>query len=109
PRPGRSPGPRRLESDSARHQVLIPLTPYDLTGLAAAAEDDRWPRDTVVVVGERIAIGAGRRRDENVAGSGLGQGDVTNEHVAGLTVLAGDMAALGAGRERTVSDDRLIR
>src|SRR6185437_16828789 len=81
----------------------------DLTGLAAAAEDDRWPRDTVVVVGERIAVGAGRRRDEDVAGGGLGQGNVTNEHVAGLTVLAGDMAALGAGRERTVSDDRLIR
>ena len=54
-------------SDIARGQVLVGLAPDDDARLAVAAEDDRRPRHAVVVARHRVAVGAGRRGDEDVA------------------------------------------
>src|SRR5262245_48083975 len=69
-------------------EVLVGLAPHDDTGVSAGAEDHRRPRDAVVVVRHRVAVGSGRGRDEHVPGPGAGQLGVPDQDVPGLAVLA---------------------
>src|SRR6476620_3889160 len=48
-------------------QVLVGLAPHDRARIPVAAEDHRRPRDRVVVVRHRVAVGTGGRDDEDVA------------------------------------------
>src|ERR1700742_1847665 len=50
-------------SDVTGRQVVVGLAPHGHPGGALAAEDHRRPRHAVVVVGQRVAIGAGHRRN----------------------------------------------
>src|SRR3954469_5536719 len=63
-------------------QVLVGLAAHDRAGLTVRAEDDRWPRDGVVVVGHRVAIGTGRGNDEDVAHLRIVQRHVLDQDVA---------------------------
>src|SRR3954467_11657399 len=49
-------------------QVLVGLVSHDDSGVAGAAEDHRRAGHAVVVVGHRVPVGAGGRRDEHVPG-----------------------------------------
>ena len=51
-------------------EVVVGLAAHDDAGVAVRAEDDRRARLAVVVVGHRVAVAAGRRRDDDVAGRG---------------------------------------
>src|SRR5919107_6040001 len=64
-------------------QLLVGLAADDGARGAVLAEDDRRPRLAVVGVGHRVPVGAGRGRDEDVAGARVGQLRVSHEHVAG--------------------------
>ena len=75
--------------DVPAHEVLVGLAAHDHARLAVAAEDHRRARDAVVVVGHRVAVGAGGGRDDHVARARVGQRRVADDHVAGLAVLAG--------------------
>ena len=55
-------------------------------------------RDAVVVVGHRVAVGAGRGRHDDVARARVVEHARRDDHVAGLAVLAGEHA--GASRRR---------
>jgi hypothetical protein len=79
-------------------QVVVGLAAHDDARLAVLAEDDRRARLAVVVVGHRVAVAAGRRRDRHVAGLRVGQVGGLDDHVAGLAVLA-DEVAVGAAAE----------
>ena len=59
-------GPAR-SFDVPRGQVLVGLATHDQPRVAIPAEDHRRARNAVVVVGHRVAVGAGRRSDEHVA------------------------------------------
>src|SRR5690606_32050277 len=86
------------------------LTADDDARVAVLAEDHRWAWGAVVVVGHRVSVGAGDRRDEDVADARVGERDVAYEQVAGLAVLARDVRALAAARElRSVGEERLVR
>ena len=47
--------------DIAAHQVVVGLAAHDQARIAVLAEDHRRARHAVVVVGHRVAVGAGRR------------------------------------------------
>ena len=55
------------------HQVVPCLAADDEPGLAVVGEDDRDPAVAVVVVGHRVAVGAGRGNGEQVADRRGGQ------------------------------------
>ena len=57
------------------------------------AEDHRRARDAVVVVGHRVAVGARRRRHDDVARPRVVEQRVAHDHVARLAVLAREMHA----------------
>src|SRR5271166_213137 len=99
--------PPRALVDIARGQVLEALAPYDDACVAVAAEDHRRAGDAVVVVRHRIAVGAGRGRDDHVARARVLQERMVRDHVARLAVLAGEHV-LAAGAE-AVGDIGLIR
>src|SRR3954452_18054086 len=69
-------------------EVLEGLAADDLARAPARAEDDRRPRDAVVVVGHRVHVGARHRHHEDVAGARVVEGRLADQHVAGLAVLA---------------------
>src|SRR6476659_1589385 len=81
-------------SDIARRQVLIGLAPDHDPRIAVAAEDDGRPRDGVVVARHRVAVGAGRRNDDDVADPGVLEARLLDQDVAGLAMHA-DQAAGG--------------
>src|SRR5690606_22171026 len=72
-------------------EVVVGLAAHDDAGVAVPAEDHRRPRDAVVVVRHRVAIGAGPGRHEHVARLRGLQRHVAYDHIARLAVLAGDM------------------
>ena len=89
------PEERRRRTGLGHHtsradQVVVGLAADDDPRLAVAAEDHRRPRHAVVVVGHRVAVGAGRRGDQHVADARGGQRRVADQDVAGLAVHAGD-------------------
>src|ERR1700760_823313 len=69
-------------SDIAGGEVVEGLAADDPAGLAVAAEDHRRPGHAVVVGGHRVAVGAGRRGDEDVADGGGRPHRVAGEHAA---------------------------
>src|SRR3954451_11945998 len=78
--------------DVTEREVLVALAAHDGPRVPVLAEDHRRARDAVVVVGHRMAVGAGGGHDQQVAGLRVVQLDVPLQHVAGLAVLAGDRA-----------------
>ena len=68
---------------------------------AARAEDDRRAGYAVVVVGHRMAVGAGGGRHHDVARPRVVEQRMAHDDVAGLAVLAGEHA-----RELAAEDDR---
>ena len=77
-------------SDIARGQIVVGLAPHDDARLAVAAEDDRRARHAVVVVGHRVAVGAGRGRRPATSPTRVGEPRLLDQDVAGLAVHAGD-------------------
>src|SRR3954447_20334354 len=102
------PDPSRpmRNSDVSGMQVLVGLATHRQARLAAAAEHARRGRDAVVVVGHRVPVGTGHRDDEHVAAAGTGQPRVAHQHVAGLAVLADDLAEIVLAR--AVGERRLV-
>ena len=97
-------------SPAGRHR----LAPHGQAGVAVAAEDDRRPARAVVVVGQRVAVGAGDRHHEQVADLRGRQLDAALEHVAALAVVADQLAGLrlalaveDLGREALAVEHRL--
>src|SRR3954447_7813061 len=84
--------PTRKGSDVTRGQVVVCLTADHEPRVAVLAEVDRWPGERVVVVGHRMAVGAGGGDHEQVAGTGLVELDIAHEHVAGLAMHPRDRA-----------------
>src|SRR5258706_15308716 len=84
---------RNGSADIAGEQVLVGLAAHHDARAAVAHEHDRRARDAVVGVVHRETVRAGRRRDDDVAGPRVGQLDVISDDVAGLAVLAGQVAA----------------
>src|SRR3954468_23415498 len=78
--------------DVTEREVLVALAAHDGPRVPVLAEDDGRTRDAVVVVGHRVAVGAGRGHHQQVARLRVVQLDVALQHVAGLAVLAGDRA-----------------
>src|SRR4051812_32441713 len=70
-------------------QVLVGLAAHDDARLAVAAEDHRRARDRVVVVGHRVAVGAGRRDHQDVPHLRVVDPRVADQDVARLAVHAG--------------------
>src|SRR5436190_20050510 len=60
-------------------QVLVGLAPDHHARVAARAEDHRGPRHAVVVARHRVAVRAGGRNDEHVAGARVVEQDVPDE------------------------------
>src|SRR3954451_10672519 len=87
------PWPSRPTLNVAGNQVLEGLAADDEARVAAGGEDDGRARDAVVVVGHRVAVRAGRRRDDHVADARVVEQDVVDDHVRGLAVLAGQPAS----------------
>ena len=56
-------------ADIAAQSGRRALAAHDHARVAVAAEDHRRARHAVVVVGHRVAVGAGRRRHDHVAGA----------------------------------------
>src|SRR3954465_14398104 len=69
-------------------QVLVGLAAHDGARVAIAAEDHRRSRNRVVVVGHRVAVGAGCGDDQDVADLGIVQRHVSDQDVARLAVHA---------------------
>src|SRR5829696_5917497 len=69
-------------------QVVVALAPHDGAPPPTGGEDDGRARDPVVVVGHRVAVGARARDGDEVAGPRVVEGDVSDDHVARLAVLA---------------------
>src|SRR3954454_14218862 len=86
------PWPRRPTLKVSGKQVLVGLAPHDGPGFALADEDDGRPRLAVVVVGHRVAVGAGGGGDDEVAGARVVEQHLVDDDVAGLAVLAGQAA-----------------
>ena len=63
----RAPSCPTRSNHVAREQVVPGLAPHDRARVALAREDHRDPAGAVVVVGHRVAVGAGRRDGEQVA------------------------------------------
>src|SRR4051794_21084662 len=78
--------------DVTECEVLVALAAHDGPRVPVLAEDHRRARDAVVVVGHRVAVGAGGGHHQQVTGPGVVQLHVALQHVAGLAVLAGDRA-----------------
>src|ERR1700761_3483644 len=95
-------------SDIAGGEVVEGLAADDDAGLAARAEDHRRGGDAVVVGGHRVAVGAGRRGDEDLADDGRREHRVADDHVARLAVHPGDGdERVGLG-EDAVGDQGLV-
>src|SRR4051795_9485987 len=90
------PWPSRPTLNVAGNQVLDGLAAHAEPRVTAGGEDDRRARHAVVVVGHRVAVGAGRGRDDQIAGAGVVEQHVIDDDVAGLAVLAGQAARRGA-------------
>src|SRR5436190_10205719 len=93
-------------ADIARGQVLEALAPDDHAGVPLAAKDHRRARHAVVVVGHRVAVGAGCRDHHDVAGTRLGQPRFAHHHIPGLAVLSREHAFVGP--VEAIGDVRLI-
>src|SRR4051794_32975835 len=103
------PWPRRPTlNDVPGGQVLVGLAADDDAGVAVAAEHHGWAREAVVVVGQRVTVGAGGRGDDEVAGPGVIEVGVGHDDVAGLAVLARHRAALAAHGVGPVGQQRLV-
>src|SRR3954447_11017392 len=103
------PWPRRPTlNEVTSRQVFVGLAADDDAGVAVAAEHHGRAGQAVVVVGQRIAVGAGGRGDEQIAGPGVVEVGVGDEDVARLAVLAGHRAALAAHRVGPVGQQRLV-
>src|SRR6266540_3114869 len=76
------PWPSRPTLYVTGEEVVVALAPHDDAVLAVAAEDHGRPRDPVVVVGQRVAVGAGAGHGDHVAGAGIGEVGVLDQHVA---------------------------
>src|SRR3954452_20541264 len=63
------PWPSRPTLNVAPNEVLVGLAAHADARVAVLGEDDRRPRHAVVVVGQRVAVLAGGRRDDDVAGA----------------------------------------
>src|SRR5437764_1189641 len=100
------PWPRRPTLNVTERQVLERLAPDDLARISVAAEDDRRPRDRVVVVRHRIPVGAGGGHDQDIARPRVVERHVAGEDVARLAVLAGDGADRVAAQ--AIGDLRLV-
>src|SRR3954470_1559154 len=107
-RTGLEPSEAIARLEVPRGQVLVGLAADDHAGLAIAAEDDRGTRHAGVVVGHRVAVGAGGGGDEDVADGGLGQHRVADDHVARLAVHAGDRHQRLGRRRGAVGDQRFV-
>src|SRR5260370_14596205 len=95
-RNGTTPLAPRGLADIARRELLHGLAPDDHARVAVAHEDHRRPRDPVVVVGHRVTVGAGDRRDDHIARPGVVEQRVGDENVAGLAVLSREHAAIAS-------------
>src|SRR3954454_10553159 len=82
--------PMRKVSGISEGEVLVGLAAHYHPRLAIPAKDHRRARDAVVVVGHRVAVGAGDGGDEDVARLRVAQRRRLDEHVTGLAVLADD-------------------
>src|SRR2546421_546434 len=71
------PWPSSPTLNVTEREVLVGLAAHDLAGLAAGAEDHGRARYAVVVVGHRVAVGAGGRHHQHVA-----RARVVEHHVA---------------------------
>src|SRR3954453_9969219 len=100
------PWPSRPTLNVSGNQVLDGLAAHDDPSVAAGGEDDGRPGDAVVVVGHRVAVGAGGRRDDDVAGARVVEQDLVDEHVGGLAVLARQPA--GGAPAEAVDDLGLV-
>src|SRR4051812_8725009 len=80
-------------SDIAHREVVVGLAAHDEARVAVAHEHDRGARHAVVRVRHREAVGAGRGRDDHVAGPRVVQLRVVDEDVARLAVLADEVGA----------------
>src|SRR4051794_37528004 len=87
PRPSR---PILTVSLIPRGEVLVGLPPDDHPRIPRAEEDPRGAGLPFVVVGHRMAEGAGRGGNEDAPAARRRQADVANEDVTGLAVHAGD-------------------
>src|SRR3954471_17349004 len=90
--------PTRKGSDIAHGHVVVGLAAHHEARVAARDEDDRRARDAVVRVRHRVPVRAGRRRDDHVARARVVEVGVVDEDVAGLAVLADEVAARAAAR-----------
>ena len=97
PDPERSAAPISVERRRRGHQVLVGLAPHDDPRVAVAAEDHRRARHAVVVVGQRVAVGAGRRR-RRARRPGAGSGSS-----ASRTITSPDSQCLPARWQRSVA------
>ena len=86
-RAGRS---ERRQPASRASEVVPGLATDHEAGIAVAAEDDRRAGHAVVVARHRVAVGAGRRGDEQIAGTRRCEQRVLDQHVPGLAVHPGD-------------------
>src|SRR6188472_598467 len=105
PRPS---SPMRTGSGIAARQVLVGLAAHDDAGLALVAEEDRRARHAVVVARHRVAVGAGCRRDEDVADGWRGEHRLADDDVAGLAVHAGDRRRALGGVGGAIGDQRFV-
>src|SRR4051794_30026525 len=95
-----------LGSGVTGREVVVGLAAHHDASVATRAEDHGRPRDAVVVVRHRVAVGDGGRGDEHVAGPRVVEQYVGHEDVARLAVLAGDRAQVGPAE--AVGDLRLV-
>src|SRR4051812_17790448 len=100
------PWPRTPTLKVSAKEVLVGLAAHDQSGVAVTAEDHRRPGHAVVVVGHREAVRAGRGRDHHVTHARMGQLGVADDNVAGLAVLADQMA--GRPATEAVGDVGLV-
>src|SRR3954451_13746404 len=75
------PWPSRPTLNVAGNQVLEGLAADDQARVAAGREDDGRAPHAVVVVGHRVAVGAGGRCDDHVAGARVVEQHLVDEHV----------------------------
>src|SRR3954462_13928163 len=83
-------------SEVTGRQGPVALAPHDDARVAVPAEDHRRPRQRLVVVRQRMAVGPGGRYHEHVPGARVVELDVAYQDVAGFAVLSGDRAELAA-------------
>src|SRR5437763_15364659 len=80
--------------DVTGSQGLVGLASHDEPGVAVATEDHGRSRDAVVVVRERVSVGTGGGRGDDVTRGWIRQEHIPGDDVAGLAVLSGEVAAL---------------